>query len=189
MKETYSVKPPKHIEIGDPWYFKMFKGDELDRLTVRKYIEPFYDACRITLEETPCEEMPELMLLDMTIYIAPKERIDTYLGGMMYKGQLIDEKDIGVDTARYDVRINGKNNTIYTGADGAWGSYTEYYLEHKGMRGVDCMIINLGFSSDFDTMESMREHLRYFFDDVQQIENAPEPEIDESEDIANEPKI
>ena len=38
-------------------------------------------------------------------------------------------------------------------------------------------------------MESMREHLRYFFDDVQQIENAPEPEIDESEDIANEPKI
>lgn len=133
--------------------------------------------------------MPELMLLDMTIYIAPKERIDTYLGGMMYKGQLIDEKDIGVDTARYDVRINGKNNTIYTGADGAWGSYTEYYLEHKGMRGVDCMIINLGFSSDFDTMESMREHLRYFFDDVKQIENAPEPEIDESEDIANEPKI
>ena len=67
MKETYSVKPPKHIEIGDPWYFKMFKGDELDRLTVRKYIEPFYDACRITLEETPCEEMPELMLLDMTV--------------------------------------------------------------------------------------------------------------------------
>ena len=38
-------------------------------------------------------------------------------------------------------------------------------------------------------MESMREHLRYFFDDVQQIENAPEPEIDESDDIANEPKI
>lgn len=189
MKETYSVKPPKHIKIGDPWYFTQFKGDELTRLTVDKSIHPFYSACRVTLEETPCEEMPEINFLDMTIYLAPKERINTYLGGMMYKGQLIDEKDIGVDTARYKVEIDGKENTVYTGADGAWGSYTEYYLEQKGMRGTDCMIINLGFSSDFDTIESMREHLRYFFDDVQQIENAPEPEIDESEDIANEPKI
>ena len=35
----------------------------------------------------------------------------------------------------------------------------------------------------------IRESFVYFFDDVQQIENSPEPEIDDSEDIANEQKI
>ena len=34
MKELYKVKVPKHLKIGDPWYFKREEGSELERLTV-----------------------------------------------------------------------------------------------------------------------------------------------------------
>ena len=189
MKETYKVKPPEYVSMGDPWYFEKYTGDELERLTLQQAIHPFYNAARVTIEENPCEDMPELTLLDMTLYIAPEKTIDTYLSGMMYEDEEVYEKIIGVDTAKYNFQINDRDADIYTGADGIWGSYTEYYRNVKGMKFVDAMVISLGFSSDMDTIDSIRERLKYFFEDVQQIENVPEPKIDESEDIANEPKI
>lgn len=189
MKETYKVKPPEYVSMGDPWYFEQYTGDELERLTLQQAIHPFYNAARVTIEENPCEDMPELTLLDMTLYMAPEKTIDTYLSGMMYENEEVYEKIIGVDTAKYNFQINDRDADIYTGADGIWGSYTEFYRNVKGLKFVDAMVISLGFSSDMDTMDSLRERLKYFFEDVQQIENAPEPEIDKSEDIANEPKI
>ncbi len=37
MKEIYSVKLPKHIVFGDPWYFERYSGEELNRLIVDVY--------------------------------------------------------------------------------------------------------------------------------------------------------
>lgn len=84
MKETYKVKAPKSIIIGDPWYCEQYSGDELDRLTVMETVPPWLNEARVTIEEKPCEEIPGLKFLGMSIYIAPKQTIDTYLSGMMY---------------------------------------------------------------------------------------------------------
>ena len=32
MKEIYSVKLPKHIVFGDPWYFERYSGEEIEKL-------------------------------------------------------------------------------------------------------------------------------------------------------------
>ena len=178
MKETYSVKPPESIIIGDPWYFETCEGAKLEKLIVNKSILPFYTAARVVLEESPCEGIADTNSLDMTIYIAPKEHIDIYLKGMKFQIQQMESKDIFVDTAKYSMHIDDKEKTIYTGADGTWGSYTEFYRIKNGIRLVDAMIITVGFNDDFDTMDDLREHLNFFFKDVQQIENAPEPETD-----------
>jgi len=52
MKEIYSVKLPKHIVFGDPWYFERYSGEELNRLIVDVYPHSQYQA-RVVLEEIP----------------------------------------------------------------------------------------------------------------------------------------
>lgn len=182
MKETYKVKAPKHITIGDPWYFGKFTGAELERLTVDKDIPAHLTDARVVLEEYPCDEMPDLMLLDMTIYIAPKPTINTYLENQMYAAQEATEKVIGVDTAKYFLSVDGNSDTIHTGADGMWGSYSELKHIMSSNKLFDAIIIQLGFSSDFDSMESLREKLNYFFADVEQTENANIQDEDQSND-------
>lgn len=182
MKETYKVKVPKHIKVGDPWYFKQYSGSELERLTVDNDIPSHLTEARVTLEAEPCKEMPELTLLDMTLYIAPKQTIDTYLSGMMYPSQEIKPKEIGVDTARYILAIGDKSQTVYTGADGGWGCYSEFKHKDGNNKLFDAIILQVGLSSDFDDMDSMRKRLHEMFADVEQIENFEVPDEDESED-------
>jgi len=177
MKETYKVKLPKHITIGDPNYFEEFTDSELERLTVDYDTPKHFTDARVTLESNPCEDYPNLTLLDMTIYLAPKSTMHTYLDGMMYKGQKSAEKPIGVDTARYLLDVDGKDDIIHTGADGCWGSFQQLYREMNNKKFVDAVIINLGFPDDFDDMDSMRRHLNYFFADVEQVPNADEDEV------------
>ena len=109
MKELYKVKVPKHLKIGDPWYFKREEGSELERLTVDEDIPAHFDQARVTLEEYPCDEYPDLMLLDMTLYLSPAKTMDTYLAGQMYKSQTTTEKVIGVDTAQYLLNVDGSS--------------------------------------------------------------------------------
>ena len=170
MKELYKVKVPKHLKIGDPWYFKREEGAELERLTVDEDIPAHFDQARVTLEEYPCDEYPDLMLLDMTLYLSPAKTMDTYLAGQMYKSQTTTEKVIGVDTAQYLLNVDGRDDVIHTGADGAWGVFTKLYHDAAAKQIYDGAIIQLGFSSDLDSMQSMRDRLKYFFEDVEQLE-------------------
>lgn len=181
MKETYKVKVPKHIKVGDPWYFQMYSGDKLERLTVDKDIPSHLTEARVTLEAEPCDDMPQITLLDMTLYVAPKQTIDTYLGDMMYPAQEIMPKQIGVDTARYELSIDKYNETVYTGADGGWGCYSELKHRNGTNKLFDAIILQLGFNCDFDDMESMRKRLHEMFEDVEQIENFTVPDEDEGE--------
>ena len=179
MKEIYKVKVPKHLKIGDPWYFKREEGAELERLTVDEDIPAYFDQARVTLEEYTSDEYPGLKLLDMTLYLAPAKTIDTYLAGQMYSSQKISEKMIGVDTAQYLLNVDGKDDVIHTGADGAWGVFSKLHHDAAGKQIYDGAIIQLGFSSDLDSLESMRERLKYFFEDIEQLEIS----VEQTEDI------
>ena len=106
---------PKHLKIGDPWYFKREEGAELERLTVDEDIPAHFDQARVTLEEYPCDEYPDLMLLDMTLYLSPAKTMDTYLAGQMYKSQTTTEKVICVDTAQYLLNLDGRDDVIHNG--------------------------------------------------------------------------
>ena len=51
MKETFKIKPPKRIAIGDPWYYEMFEGKELERLTVDFLRLNHFTTARVYLHE------------------------------------------------------------------------------------------------------------------------------------------
>lgn len=189
MKETFKIKPPKRIAIGDPWYYERYQGKELDRLTVNFLRPNDFTAARVVLEESPIEDMPEYMSLDMTICLAPKKTIDTYLKGMYYSFQDCSERLIGVDSAKYKMSVDGREDTIYTGADGIWGDVTEFSHKFKGFRILDALVIRIGFPDEFDTFESMKERLNYFFENVQQIENLPVQEIGDDSPSMDEPSL
>ena len=87
MKEIYSVKLPKHIVFGDPWYFERYSGEELNRLIVDVYPHSQYQA-RVVLEEIPDEENPDFMLCSLSIYMAPEQAMQTYLQDMVYESRI-----------------------------------------------------------------------------------------------------
>ena len=189
MKETYRIKPPKHISIGDPWYYEKYKGADLQRLTVDFLVPRHLSSARVMIEETPFDDMPEVSNLNMTICLAPKRTIDTYLGGMYYEGQECKERPLTVDTAKYMINVDGREKTIYTAADGIWGSITEYSHRFKGFDILDAVVIQVGFSDEVDTFESMKEQLKYLFENVKQIENVPTQVQEDAAPIMGEQKM
>lgn len=60
MKETYKVKLPKHIAIGDPHYFERFTGSELERLTVDYNTPNHFTDARVTIESKGREDSNSL---------------------------------------------------------------------------------------------------------------------------------
>ena len=57
MKETYRIKPPKHIGIGDPWYYEMYQGNELKNLTIDFLVPRHLSSARVIIEESPLEDI------------------------------------------------------------------------------------------------------------------------------------
>lgn len=180
MKETYAVKLPKHIVFGDPWYFQMYSGEKLKSLIV-DVMPPSRFEARVVLDERSDEEFPEITLRSMSVCMAPAQTMQTYLQGMIYESQTHTVKDLGVDTAKYYLSIDGRSKTIHTGGDGYWGDYQEMTRMIKGKPYLDAAILTIAVP-EHESMESMREWLHYFFEDVQQIANAPEPETEEQSD-------
>lgn len=98
-KEIYKIKCPKHIIFGDPQYFEEFKGAELKRLTVDYKPSEYFDTARLVLQEQPNQEFPDYMERSITLYLAPRQTMETYLKGMIFTSQKVAQKNIGVDTA------------------------------------------------------------------------------------------
>ena len=187
MKETYKVKRPDRIVWGDPWYMEEFSGERLKELIVDFRSPKHFDA-RVVLEEQPMEEYPDMMLNTMTIYLAPKQTIETYMKGMMYESQEHTVKDIGVDTAKYYIKVDGQDDTIRTGGDGYWGDYQEMFRMVAGKQKIlDAAIITIAMS-EYESMNSMRDYLNYFFKDVEQTENVVESEETAEEEQSEEPQ-
>lgn len=176
MKETYKVKRPDRVIWGDPWYMEEYSGERLKELIVDFRSPKHFDA-RVVLEEQPMDEFPDMMLYTMSIYLAPKQTIETYMKGLMYESQKHTVKDIGVDTAKYYIKVDGQDDTIRTGGDGYWGDYQEMFRMVAGKQKIlDAAIITIAMS-EYETMDSMRDYLKYFFQDVEQVENV---EIEET---------
>lgn len=165
-KEIYKVKNPKRIVFGDPLYFEEFKGAELKRLTVDYKSPKHFDATRLVLEEEPNEELPKYMNRSITLYLAPHQTIDVYTSGQIYASQKIAEKDIGVDTARYYLNIDGRDDEIQTGGDGWWGRFEEYYRENGKGRISDAAVLTVAIPEEY-SFEGMKELAGYFFEDMQ----------------------
>ena len=180
MKETYSVKLPKHIVFGDPWYFEEYNGEKLDSLVVDMNPPSRFQA-RVVLEEVPDEEYPDFMLRSLSLYMAPEQTMQTYLQNMFYESQTRTVKKIGVDTAKYYLCVDNSDDTIRTGGDGYWGAYHEMIRNVRGKPILDAAILTIALPDDM-AMEDMREFLHYFFQDVQQVKNVPEPEEESAEE-------
>ncbi len=55
----------------------------------------------------------------------------------MYESQEVKEKVIGVDTARYLIQVDEREEILHTGGDGYWGSFQEIAHKHGNRRILD----------------------------------------------------
>jgi len=121
MKETYKVRCPKRIVFGDPQYFEQLKGAKLKSLTV-DYKPRSHFTSRVVIEEKPFERFPQRNELTLNIYFAPEDEIETYMENMMYQGQKVTVKNIGIDSPEYCLKIDEQEITMQTDGDGYWGA-------------------------------------------------------------------
>ena len=125
-----------------------------------------FDAARLVLQEKPNEEYPEYIDRAMICYLAPSQTIDVYVGERMYSSQKIEEKEIGVDTARYYFSVDGRDDEIKTGGDGWWGSFEEFYRENGKDRVSDAVALTVAMPGNVN-FDRMKELAGYFFEDMQ----------------------
>lgn len=98
--------------------------------------------------------------------------MQTYLQDMVYESQTHTVKKLGVDTARYYLGVDDRDDIIRTGGDGYWGAYHEMTRMIRGHIHLDATILTIAVPDNV-SMEDMRQWLNYFFQDVQQVENVP----------------
>lgn len=166
-QEEFKVDCPRKITVGDPSYFEEFSGERLKRLTA-SYTPPGFFEARVLLTEVEFSDFPGEKVCGMSVYMAPGETIETYAEGMMYEGQEVSTKEIGVDTAKYLLIVDGQSDTIYTGGDGYWGRCEEYSREIENKKYVDAVAIHLSMP-EFDSYETVKQRMQYFFTNIRLV--------------------
>lgn len=167
-KEIYVVDCPTHIRFGDPMYFERFEGQKLDRLVVNCKVPKNFVA-RVVLQEQPIEDLPGEMLDTMTLYMAPERTISTYMDGYCYKGQGVEQKEIGVDTVTYLFEADGRYEEFNTEGDGYWGESREFSRIRDGRSIIDAVVITVCMP-ETRGFEDMRRLVHYFFQGAQLLE-------------------
>lgn len=167
-KEIFKVKCPNHIVVGDPWYFERCSDEELKRLVADYQVPAYWDA-RLVLKEKAGEEYPDMTMRFMEIYLAPNQEIGIYLDNMMYEGQEQVQKNLAVDTARYKMCVDGREEIIHTGGDGYWGAAQEFYHTQQGRKNLDAVILTVLFP-DNETFEGMKRCGNYLFEHMEVLE-------------------
>ncbi len=167
-QEEFRVDCPRKIVVGDPLYFEEYSGERMRRLKAY-YAPPWYFEAGVILTEAEFADFPGEKVCGLSIYMAPKETIETYASGMMYEGQEILTKEIGVDTARYMMVVDGQSDTIHTGGDGYWGRCEEFIRKIGNVRYRDAIAIHLTMP-EFESYESVKQRMKYFFNNVRLVE-------------------
>lgn len=167
-KEIYVVDCPTHIRFGDPMYFERFEGQKLERLVVDCKVPKNFVA-RVVLQEQPIEDLPGEMLDTMTLYMAPERTISTYMDGYCYKGQEVEQKEIGVDTVTYLFEADGRYEEFNTEGDGYWGESREFSRIRDGRSIIDAVVITVCMP-ETRGFEDMRRLVHYFFQGAQLLE-------------------
>ena len=189
-KEIYRVKHPDRITFGDPYYFEQFHGDKLRRLTYDLKVPDWMDA-RLVLREDLMERddygclfarfsEDERKRRALVIYLAPPKTMQTYLDGMQYESQKVDEKQIGVDTACYLLRVDDRAETVHTAADGYWGGVETLYRVIDGEICHDAVIITVEMPEDHD-FAAMKTLAERCFPNMEQIVKTKHRERGQSE--------
>ena len=174
-KEIYRADHPNRITFGDPYYFESFRGDKLRSLTLDLKVPDWMEA-RLVLREDLMEREDygddelftrlsedKLKRRALVIYLAPPKTMQTYLDGMQYESQKVDEKQIGVDTASYLLRVDDRSGTVHTAADGYWGCVETLYRVIDGKTCHDAVIITVEMPEDYD-FEAMKALAESFFE-------------------------
>lgn len=176
-KKTYSVKCPKRFVFGDPFYFDEFEGEKLEGL-VADYQPPRGFDARVVLEEKAMEEYPDFIERTMTLYMAPEKTIQTYVDGLMYEGQDISVKEIGVDTASYLIDVDGRSDEIKTDGDGYWGECQEFWHKQNGRQFLDAVTVTV-VVPEFEDWSGMERLAGYFFEEMKLLssQEAAEPQM------------
>ena len=167
-KEIYVVDCPTHIRFGDPMYFERFEGQKLERLVVDCKVPKNFVA-RVVLREQPIEGLPGEILHTMTLYMAPERTISTYMDGYCYKGQEVEQKEIGVDTVTYLFEADGRYEEFNTEGDGYWGESREFSRIRDGRSIIDAAVITVCMP-ETRGFEDMRRLVHYFFQGAQLLE-------------------
>lgn len=167
-KEIYVVDCPTHIRFGDPMYFERFEGQKLERLVVDCKVPKNFVA-RVVLREQPIEGLPGERLDTMTLYMAPERTISTYMDGYCYKGQEVEQKEIGVDTVTYLFEADGRYEEFNTEGDGYWGESREFSRIRDGRSIIDAAVITVCMP-ETRGFEDMRRLVHYFFQGAQLLE-------------------
>lgn len=159
-----TITMPKNISIGDPLYFEEQDEATLKSLTYSKDFSKFSNWVS-SLSVIKYQDSFEFEGEDITyeqveffIYLAPNEQLlKIYKEGDVLRSQRQENIDIGVDTARYIVKVDDREVEIRTMSDGFFGYTLELY---KGSN-LEGVLINLdtGEYSDFDRVKSDLEYL------------------------------
>lgn len=164
-QEIYKIKRPEHIVFGDPMYFEDFHGERLQKLVVDYKPPADFDA-RLKLYQDTVDGYD---VLGMRLYLAPAETVEVYADDMMYEGQNEEGRRIGVDTARYRLAVDGREQTIRTGGDGYWGSVTEFTRGSGEQKVTDAVVVDIGVPDDFYNFDEMRTLAKSFFGDLEAV--------------------
>ncbi len=173
-EERYKIKCPKHILFGDPLYLEQYEHDQkrLRELVVDYSPESSF-AAGLILKEEPYQKDPAYTLLSINLYFAPEQHLGIYMRDWMYKGQKIEEKGVGVDTACYILEVDGRYEDVKTGGDGWWGRTQEFSHTSRGKKVLDAVVVTI-WMPDEETFEGMKQTAKYLFDDLRPIEKVPE---------------
>lgn len=178
--EMYRAVHPNRITFGDPYYFESFTGDKLRSLTLDLKVPDGMDVCIVLREDLMEREDygdddlfarlsgDELKRRALVIYLAPAKTMQTYLDGMQYESQKVDEKQIGVDTACYLLGVDNRIETVQTAADGYWGCVETLYRNIEGKTCHDAVIITVEMPEDYD-FEAMKALAGRCFEEMRPV--------------------
>ena len=93
------------------------------------------------------------------------QTFDVYMKGCMYEGQKMEQRPIGVDTARYMIDVGDRQETYHTGADGYWGDIYEYRHKAGEKSYVDGIEIALTMP-EYMSFEKVKASMNYLFEDM-----------------------
>lgn len=165
-EEIYQIRRPGHILFGDPLCLEN-KGC-FKHVLVDYRPEKYFDV-RLVLKEEPDPEDARFILKYMDLYFAPSQDLKIYMNNRMYQGQQSESKGVAVDTARYHIEVDGRELDIHTGADGWWGSFTEFYRMDGNRKISDAAILSIYVPEEMN-FSWMKQNARYLFGELQLIE-------------------
>lgn len=182
IKELYKVKTPRHIVFGDPLYYEEYTGKELDRLVINYKPPQFFEA-KLALRERKYKEFDGSIFFAMVLYLGPPELLDVYAQDKYYKSQVIEEKEIGLDSGRYYLEIDMMGREVDLSADDHCGQLDKYVSIDEGKRLVLGATLTIEMPDEY-TFQDLKEMAGFYFPDMEFIERTVErpshPEKDES---------